>query len=133
MSPPLSRRAAYRKTGRHLPDLLIDENAFDAFESLFKKRYAINACFPHRSQFQDNEFVAYNAMMGRSFLLREKPAIAKTFFDMIRQVAPDHPILQSELVVGTGFFARLKSLFNSLRSSRREHDDAEEDADVRRG
>ncbi|RCK74638.1 MAG: hypothetical protein OZSIB_4374 [Candidatus Ozemobacter sibiricus] len=82
------------------------------------KGFLLPAMYPDRKVFHISELSAVCGVAWQYFLAREKPVIANHYLNILRQVAPDHPLLQSEATHATGLLARLKAAFSNLFGSR---------------
>ncbi len=70
--------------------------------------------FPGRKVFHVSELVAVCQVASRYYTLQQKPVVAKRFLDLVRQVEPDHPLLQTEESHALSLFSRLKASFRRL-------------------
>ncbi|NLI79597.1 MAG: hypothetical protein GX442_24535 [Candidatus Riflebacteria bacterium] len=70
--------------------------------------------FPGRKVFHVSELVAVCQVASRYYARQQKPAVAKRFLDLVRQVEPDHPLLHTEESYALSLFSRLKASFRRL-------------------
>ncbi len=88
--------------------------------AVLKHEFSLHTLYPDRRRFHVTEFATFNAIVGEYFWRIGEQEIAKWYYEMISEVAPDHPLTNRlKSFVMHGLLARaITNLSNSLHSRR---------------
>jgi hypothetical protein len=63
----------------------------DEVPAILGEKFALHHLYPNRRRFHISEFVAFTSMIGQFFELNGKTEAAKTYYEMLLKMAPEHP------------------------------------------
>lgn len=93
---------------------LMQDDRDDEVPEVVGGGFILPAIFPERKVFHISELAAVCQVASHYYFKQEKPVMAKSYLDLLRQAEPDHPILHNGQAKAVGLAARIKSAFYRL-------------------
>ena len=72
-------------------ELCLNEDNLDEIPRILDNKYDLKLHYPERTKFHITEFTAFAGTVGFYFCRIEKPEVAKHYYEMLKEVAPDDP------------------------------------------
>ena len=91
-------REAYRRHPQYLfakvnyANLCLQQREIGKIPGIFDQKFALKQLYPHRTRFHVSEFTGFAGVMCRYFCAIGERETAALYYQMLKQVAPRHPM-----------------------------------------